>query len=83
MPEETSYIAYKSKESDKDNFFNVGKYFDNAKEAAEFFGIGKRSIKTIARDRHAVRGRQPVTWMIFHENMSVIDVESELERRLQ
>ena len=80
--EEISYIAYRTKENITDNHFDIGKFFENASEAAEFFGVMERSIKVISRDRHAVRGKQPETWMIFHEDIPIIDVESELKRRL-
>ena len=82
MNEETSYIAYRVKPSQNDDHFEIGKLFDNVEEAADFFGVRERSLKVIAKDRHAIRGKQPVTWMVFHEDIPIIDVESELERRL-
>ncbi len=82
MSEETSYIAYRTKPNQNDDHFEIGKVFDSAIEAADFFGVRERSLKVIAKDRHAVRGKQPETWMVFHEDIPIIDVESELERRL-
>ena len=82
MNEETSYIAFRTVASQDDDHFSIGKVFENATEAASFFGIKEISLKVISRDRHAVRGKQPHTWMVFHEDIPIIDVESELERRL-
>ena len=69
------YIAYRK----TDQF---GKEFYSAKEAAEFFGVKVKSLRVVARDRHAIKGKQTESWMIFPADMLIIDVESELERRL-
>lgn len=72
---EPVYIAYRKTDQ-------IGKEFYSAQEAADFFGIKTKSLTTISKDRHAVKGVQPESWMIFPSTMSIIDVESELERRL-
>lgn len=82
MIEETIYIAYRVIPSESDNHFDVGKVFDSSTEVADFFGVKEKSLRVIAKDRHSVRGKQPHTWMVFHEDIPIIDVESELERRL-
>ena len=73
--QEPLYIAYRKTDQ-------LGKEFYSAEEAAEFFELKVNSVKVIARDRHAIRGTQAEGWMIFPATMSIIDVESELERRL-
>jgi hypothetical protein len=82
MKERVSYIAYRREPSDEDNYYNVGKFFETATEAAEFFGIQRAGVLQVGVSTHAIRGIQPDTWMIFHEKVKVVDVESELERRI-
>jgi hypothetical protein len=83
MLEEVGYIGFRAINCiEEDDHFSVGKFFENAKEASDFFGIKEKSLKTIAKDCHAVRGKRKETWMVFHEDIPIIDVESELERRL-
>lgn len=79
---EIGYIAYRTVESDKDDYYNIGKFFSNVYEAVDFFGLSRRTITTVAKDRNAIRGKMSETWMIFHEDTKIIDVESQLERRL-
>ena len=72
---ETEYIAFR--ESDE-----IGKEFTSLSEAADFFGIKPNSLRVIASDRHCIKGKQAESWKIFPSSMPIIDVESELERRL-
>ena len=82
MEEEIGYVAYRTTKSDEDDYFNIGLFFNNVEEAIEFFGLSRNTIITVAKDRNAIRGKRKETWMIFHEDISIIDVESQLERRL-
>ena len=76
------YVAYRLQPSEEDNYFDVGKYFESLEDAADFFGVLPNSLRQTAIDRHTIRGNQPVTWKVFNGDISIIDVESELERRL-
>lgn len=75
--EEAKYVAYQ-----KDNNLNF-REFATVIEVAEFFGVKKTSIYSVATGFHRIKGEQSSTWLLFSADASVIDVESELETRLQ
>lgn len=82
MKKVQEYVAYRLEPSEEDNHFEIGKYFESVEEAADFFGVLPNSLRQTAIDRHTIRGNKSVTWKVFHGDITIIDVESELERRL-
>lgn len=77
-----SYVAYRTKDSEEDEHYELGKVFDTVKEASEFFGVKETTVRTISRDLHGIRGKRKETWMIFQDTELIREVEAQLGRRL-
>lgn len=82
MTKKRGYVAFRVEVSDKDDHYEIGKFFKDIGEVTDFFGLSENTIRNVSSLHHTVRGRQPETWKVFPEDMKVIDVESELERRI-
>lgn len=80
---ERSYVAYVANKADA---FELGddafRSFDDAEGAADFFGLSVKTIGSVSRDRHVIRGRRKLDWLIFSDDEKVSYIQEKLGRTI-
>ena len=81
--EDKEYVAFVANRADA---FEMGgdaqKWFSTMAEACNFFGCSRKTIMRVSRDRHVIRGRQKLDWLLFTEDDTVPYIQKQLGRNI-
>lgn len=80
---ERSFIAYVANKADA---FEMGdesvRYFSEIEGAANFFGVNEETIARVSKDKHVIRGRKRLDWLLFSDEEKVSYVQEKLGRTI-
>ena len=78
-----SFVAYVANRADAFEMGEDGvRYFSEIEAAANFFGLSPKTIARVSRDKHVIRGRRSLDWLIFSDEEKVSYVQEKLGRTI-